>query len=147
MPVTDDQVDTLRALLTGQSEEYLRRFGQLDPEAAKTGFSALVTAGFFEAVYRRFAEEQNKHAKVVEFVGDLRARLDESGRELDARAAERLVLRSLGNEGSVADIDDKTALSTQMTVLAALILDEELAETDLEEFIREVRAVADDWTS
>lgn len=148
MPVTDEQVATLRAQLAGDFAEYERLWAQLDPQTARTGYTSLVAAGFFEAVDRRFAKNGAiaSPAEVVGFVGDVRTRSDRVADELDPKIAERLVMFALG-EGSIADLDDETVAGTQMLLLAALIADEDLDDAGLDEFMAEVRAVADDWTT
>lgn len=144
MPVTDDQVATLRALLTGESEEYQRRLAELDREAAKTGWTGLIAAGFFEAVYRRFARRTNRHAEVIKFVGDARARYADVGKDFDPHAAERLILHSLGVEGSIQDLDDNTVIGIQLTVMGMLVADAQLNEAELDEFIQQVRETANE---
>lgn len=135
---------TLRAHLAGDFEEYERRWEQLDKEAARTEYTALAAAGFFEAVDRRFAKDGTV-GNVIDFVGDVRSRSERLGDEIDPSIAERLIRHALG-DGSIADIDDETLGSTQMLLLAALIFDEQLDDAGLDEFMAEVRAVADEWT-
>ena len=50
MPVTDEQEAALHAQLDGRFDEYERLFDALDPVAARTGYSALVSAAFCTAV-------------------------------------------------------------------------------------------------
>jgi hypothetical protein len=145
--VTDEQVATLRAQLAGNSDEYKRRWEQLDKGSAKVGYTALVAAGFFEAVDRRFAKNSviAGRSDVVGYVGDVRARSERVANELDPHAAERLMLHALG-EGSIADLDDETVAGTQMLIRAALVTDEELDDAELDAFMAEVREVAEEWT-
>jgi hypothetical protein len=42
MPVTDESVATLRALLAGESKEYERLYAQLDPIAKRTGYLPMI---------------------------------------------------------------------------------------------------------
>jgi hypothetical protein len=144
MAIGDDQVATLRAHLAGEFEEYERRWEQLDKEAARTEYTALVAAAFFEAVDRRFAKDGTV-ADVIDFVGDVRSRSEELSDAIDPRIAERLIRHALG-DGSIGDIGDETMGSTQMLLLVALIADEQLDDAGLDEFMTEVRAVADEWT-
>lgn len=145
MSVTDQQVATLRAHLAGDFGEYQRLWPQLDRDAAKTGYTALVAAAFFEAVDRRFAKT-GTGADVIEFVGAVRARFDQSGDDVDPRAAEILIRAVLG-EDEDADLDDDTVAGTQIVLLTALILDEDLDDVGLDEFMAEARKVAEEWTS
>lgn len=145
MAVTDEQVATLKALFAGDVEEHKRLLAGLDPRSASIGYSALITAGFFEAVDRRFAATGTV-ADVIQFVADVRARADEIAQDLDPTLAERIIRHALG-DGSIDDLDDRAVFSAQMVLLGALIGDEQLDEEGLDAFLAEVRAVADEWTA
>jgi hypothetical protein len=144
MAVTADQVAALRAYLTGDLDKYERLVDQLDADAAAAGYSALLAAAFFEAVDRRFAENGTA-ADVVKFVGDVRAKSQRLA-EIDPTVAERLILHSLG-EGSIGDLDNETVISNQFLLLGALIVDEQLDNAGLDQFLAEARTVAEEWTS
>lgn len=143
MPVTAEEVATLRAHLAGDFDEYKRLFSQLDRSTAKTGYTALIAASFFEAVDRRFAQN-GSNSDIIEFVGSVRARFDESGNDIDPNAAEILIRSVLGDD-SDAELDDDTVVSTQITLLTALILDEHLDDAGLDEFLDEARKLANEW--
>jgi hypothetical protein len=145
MPVTDDQVAALKAYLSGDFHQYERIHGRLDPVAAKTGYSALLTATFFEAVDRRFAKGGTA-ADVVEFVGAVRARSEEFATELDPRVAERLIRAMLTDE-DVDDIDVDTKVNSQFLLLYPLVEDQRLDDAGLDELLAEARKLADEWTS
>lgn len=146
MPVTEDQVAALRAQLAGDIDEHEQLFAQLDPTAARTGYTALIAAAFFEAVDRRFAKGSTiaDDADIVEFVGSVRARSEDAAKKIDTRAAERLILHSLG-KGSIDDLDDATVIHTQMLLLAGLVADEQFDNAGLDRFMVEVRTVAEEW--
>jgi hypothetical protein len=148
MAVTDEQVATLRAQLAGDFDEHKRLLEQLDPVAARTGYTALIAAGFFEAVDRRFVREGKvaDDSEIIEFVSSVRARSDEAGAKIDPVAAERLIRHSLGR-GSIADLDDETVISTQMFMLAGLIADEQFDAAGLDGFMAEVREIAEEWSN
>ncbi|MDN3355114.1 hypothetical protein [Actinomadura sp. DC4] len=145
MPVTANQVAALKAYLTGDFDSHKRLFGQLDRTAAQTGYTALLTAAFFEAVDRRFAPD-GKTADVVEFVADVRTRHLTDADEIDPRAAERLILAIFTDE-EVDDIDTETKVSTQIILLYALIVDARLDDAQLDGFLVEASKLADEWTS
>jgi hypothetical protein len=145
MPVTADQVATLRAYLAGDFDSHKRLFGQLDRTAAQTGYTALLAAAFFEAVDRRFAQNGTT-ADVVELVADIRARHLKDADEIDPRAAERLILAMFTDE-EVDDFDTETKVSTQIILLYALITDARLDDAGLDGFLAEARKLADEWTS
>jgi hypothetical protein len=142
--VTADQVAALRAYLTGNFHLYEQLHRQLDPIAAATGFSALLTATFFEAVDRRFATSGTA-SEVTEFVGAVRARSDELSAELDSSAAERLIRAMLTDE-DIDEIDPATRANTQFLLLYPLVEDAYLDEAGLDDLLAEARKLADEWT-
>jgi hypothetical protein len=145
MAVTTDQVATLRAHLAGDYDEYNRLWASLDRKAADSGYAALIAAAFFEAVDRRFTKS-GSGAEVIEFVGSVRVRFDQGGDEIDPQVAETLIRAALGDD-SGAEIDDDSVISTQITLLTALVLDENFDNAGLDEFMEEARRLADEWTS
>ena len=144
MAITAEQVATLRAYLAGDFDEYNRLYERLDPEAARTGYVALIDAAFFKAVDRRFAKD-GTHTDVVEYVADVRARSDRLS-EIDPTAAERLMRAVLG-DGSVDDLDDETRFGTEIILLAALTVDANLDDAELDAFLDDGRKLADKWIS
>jgi hypothetical protein len=139
MPVTDHQVAALRAHVTGDFEEYKRLTSQFDKETDKIGWAALIAAGFYEAVDRRFA---NSSDEIVEYVGSVRARSDRAAEEIDPITAERLIRYALDG-GQDPDVDGRTRALTQMVLLAVLVHDSSYDEQELERFLTEVRRFAD----
>jgi hypothetical protein len=141
MPVTDEQIATLRAHLAGDAEEYQRLWKRLDRDAAKTGYMALLAAAFFEAVDRRFAKDGTV-ADVIEFVAGLRARLGDNADEVDPDVAERLIRDALG-DGTTEDLDEETIVATKVMLLTALISDMQLGGARLDEFMATSRELGD----
>lgn len=143
MPVTDDQAATLRAYLSGNFDEHDRLHRQLDPVAARSGYNALISAAFCEAVERRFANDGTP-ADVVEFVGNVRARSEQLSQEIDPRTAERLILAVYTDE-EIDDIDGNTRLGTQFLLLAALVVEENLDDKGVDKVVASARTLADEW--
>jgi hypothetical protein len=139
--VTDQAVATLRAQLAGDFAEHKQLLGQLEGTGGLDGYMALVAAGFFEAVDRRFGKGTTP-ADVIEFVGDVRSRFDGADDEIDPGAAERLILRVLG-QGSVGDLDGATIRRLQRLLLPVLVADEQLDDAGLDEFLTSARKLAD----
>jgi hypothetical protein len=148
MAVTDEQVATLQAQLAGDVDEHRRLLERLDPVAARTGYTALITAAFFQAVDRRFVRNGRTvdDSEIIQFVGSLRARSKEAGESIDPVAAERLIKHSLGH-GSITDLDGKTVLATRMLMLAGLVADEQFNAASLDSFLAEAREVAEELKS
>ncbi len=146
MAVSADEVATLRAYLSGNMDEYRRMQQQLDPVAARSGYSALIAAAFFEAVDRRFARLGTTTADIIKYVGDVRARSARVSDALDPRAAERVIRHALG-DGSIRDLDHDIVIGVQIVILSALIADERLDDSGLDQFMAEARKLADQWAS
>jgi hypothetical protein len=145
MPVTDDQVATLRAALSDDMERYQQLFSGLDRASAKHGLTALVAAAFGEAAERRFGRDWRR-ADVVAFVGDVRSRSDRLARELDPDISERVIRAVLG-DGSVRDVSDADLGRAQIVLLMGLIADERLEDAGLDAFLADARKLADQLMS
>jgi predicted nucleic acid-binding protein len=141
MPVTDDQVATLRALLGDDMDRYRQLFSGLDRAEAKKGYSALVTAGFVEAVERRFGTSY-QGADIVEFVASVRARSDQVAAELDPDVAER-VIRVVLEDAPVDDLSRNAITGAQLLLLIGLIADAQLDSQGLDQFLAGARKLAD----
>jgi hypothetical protein len=141
MAVTDNQVATLRTFLQGDKAEYNEQLARMDWQTGSLGYSALVTAAFFEAVDRRFTT-QSQPAEVVNYVAEVRSRSADIAAELDPRIAERLIREVLG-DGSTEDIDGKISASTKLYLVAALMSDAGLDTPGLDQFVAKARKMAD----
>lgn len=146
MPVTDDQVATLHALLAGRREEHRQLLNRLDRASANVGYSALLAAGLFEAVERRFIKEGKvaDKAEVISFVASVRERGDELPDLIDPDIAERIILHMLDQGASVSNLDPDTVIQHQLILLAGLIGDAHLSDAELEAFMRKIRHDADE---
>jgi hypothetical protein len=143
MPVTDEQVATLRAYLAGDFDTHKRLFGQLDGASARVGYPALVTAAFCEAVERRFAKSGTT-SDVIEFVGEVRSRHLKNADEIESRVAERIILAIFTDE-EVGDLDAEIKFHTQFILLLPLIDDEQFDDAGLDMFMGEARKLANQW--
>ncbi|MDQ2875857.1 MAG: hypothetical protein M3Y33_14130 [Actinomycetota bacterium] len=142
--ITDLQAATLRAQLAGHMDEHLRLLDQLDGPA-RAGYRTLVSAAFFEAARQRFPEGTSP-ADVIEYVGDIRSRLEGAADSIDPRIAERLILAVFTDE-QIDDIDAVTNFRTQLLLLGALIAGENPGEARLDQFLARARKLADQWLS
>ena len=144
MPVTDEQEATLHAQLAGRLDEHKQQLNALDPVAARTGYSALVSAAFTIAASDRFPEG-TPTPDVIEYVGDVRSRT-EGAAKIDPTLAERLLL-AITSDGKVGDVDPRTSFQAQLVLLAALIADAQPDEAELDRFMIRARRLADRWLS
>ena len=144
MAITDDQVATLRAQLTGQNEEHVRLLNQLDTEEAQRNYVTLVTAAFFEAVDRKFIVNGKvaENAEIVNFIAHQREIHPDSADALDPEAAEMMVLDALG-KGSMESLDVETVFGTQILLLAALVGEARYSDDELDAFLAKARTEAD----
>jgi hypothetical protein len=141
--VTGEQVATLRSYLSGDFSDYEQRRSQIDQSPDRTGYAALVSAAFCEAVERRFTR-QDPPERVIEFVADTRARFDRDGSQIDPRAAERMI-RAVYTDEPIDDIDGAARGRAQVILLAALINSEQLDDAGLDAFLVDARKLADQW--
>jgi hypothetical protein len=141
--VTPEQVAALRTLLVRDFAEHKRLIAQIGEAGAWKGYNELISAAFFEAVYRRFAQQYTT-ADIIGYVAEIRTRLADPDRGIDPDVAERLIRQALG-EDSVSGIDKKTLIHTEGVVLAALIMDEQMDGAELDAFMAHAREVADRW--
>jgi hypothetical protein len=145
MPVTDDQVAALRALLSDDMSSYRQLFDGLDRAEAKKGYPALVTAAFGIAVERRFGTSYQPE-DVVSFVADVRARSDRLASRLDPNVAERVIQAVLGH-GTTRGLDKQALTSAKLLLLGGLIADAQLDDAGLDDFLAAARKLADQLMS
>jgi hypothetical protein len=145
MPITDEQVAVLRAQLAGRSDEHKRLLNRLDTPEAQSGYIALVTGAFFEAVDRRFITKDKvaDNSEVIDFIAYQRSAHPVAAEQLDPDVAEQVVLHALGKGSISEDVDGETLLGTKILLLAALTADADLSEAELEAFLAKARTEAD----
>lgn len=148
MTITDNQVAALHAQLAGRFDEYRRLLSDMTKEEANVGFAALVAAGFFEAIRRRFIRdgEPASDAEVIEFVADSRGRTTNAAKIIVPDIAELIINLSLGKLPIDAKegIDDNVSFKIKTLLLALLIADEDFSEVELEDFLVNVRELAEE---
>jgi hypothetical protein len=144
MVVSDDQVAALRAFLALEPYETERLTKQLVETDRLEGYGELVYAAFVAAVRRRFSPTWTV-PDVIRFVGTARARLLNDEIEIDPRTAEILMRRALG-DGIVAERDEEARTRAQIFLLGEMVVDEELDDDGLDEFLATARVLADQLT-
>ncbi|XRQ02702.1 hypothetical protein ACN3XK_39605 [Actinomadura welshii] len=145
MKITDQQVAALRAQLSGQSaEEHLRLFNELD-ESDHVGYAALLASALFEAIQRRFVKDDETvdHADIIDFIASVRERSEDSPDSVNPDIAEKIILHATG-QGSISGIDDSAITRHQVILLAALVAREKYNEEELDAFLVQVRADAEE---
>jgi hypothetical protein len=145
MPVTDEQVAALRALLSDDMDRHRQIYAGLDRDSGMKGYQALVTAALGVAVDRRFGTSYQP-ADIVAFVADVRARSDRLASDIDPDIAERVIYAVLGH-GTVRGLDNDMVPRAKLVLLAGLIADARLDDTGLDEFLTAARKLADQLMS
>ena len=140
MPVTDDQVAVLRAILRDDLDLYRQLYARLDRAEVKRGYLALITAAFAEAVERRFGA--GCQAAAAEFVTALRACSARVAEAVDPGIAEQLI-RLVFEDVSLDGLDEKAVARAKFLVLAGLIADARLDDAGLDEFLAAARKLGD----
>jgi hypothetical protein len=140
VPVTDEQVVTLRAFLIFDPV-YERLTRELAGTGRWQGFSELVVSGFVTAVRRRFSPAWTS-AQIVRFTAQVRNGLRPHGVDLDPLATEILLRQALGDR-ITTNHDDTTHAQVMLYVLGELIVSEHLDPVGLDAFLAEARALAD----
>jgi hypothetical protein len=141
MPITDAQAEVLRAYLAGNWELYQQLFRELDRAEAGREYSALITAAFVEAVWRRFGKNYTQ-ADIITFVADARSRSERGAEALDPEVGERMINAVLG-DATTQGISREAKVGAQVLLLTALIVDEHMEEAGLEAFLAKARNGAD----
>ncbi len=141
MAVTDLQVATLRAQLTGNLEEHRRLLAQFDEKSDGRPYVMLTNAAFIEAAERKFTSDTTAD-DIIQFVADVRSRSERIGGSMDPRVAERVLLAAVA-DADIGDLDPREVRRSQTILLNALIVDENLDGADLDEFIATARGLAD----
>ena len=144
MPVTDDVVATLRALLSGDSENFQRRNAALDrSEEGNRAYTALILASFIDAVERKFTA-QSPRDSIIDYVADVRSRSPEAADSVDPGAAERLIQMVFDDDVDISDLDGNTRVRMELALLFALITDEDLDDEALDKFLAGARKLANE---
>lgn len=141
MPVTDDQVATLRALLANDRDRHEQLYAGLDRAEVGKGYNALVAASFGQAALRRFGGGYTQ-ADIVTFVGYLRAKSPGVSESLDPEAAE-LMLNAVLGSASTRGLSREDRATAQILLLMGLIADEHLDDAGLDAFLADARKLAD----
>ncbi|RFS82493.1 hypothetical protein D0T12_27230 [Actinomadura spongiicola] len=146
MKITDEHVATLRAQLSGDTDEYARRLDELVSTETQATYTTLITAAFFEAVDRRFVINGKTAGdrEIIDFVATKREINPIAAERLDPVIAEQVLAHALGKGSIPGDIDSDTLMETQVLLLAALIGEADLSESELEAFLAKARAEADE---
>ena len=142
MPVTDAQVQALRAFLDRAFDEMPALAYQLG-DAEIAGYLCLADAALSLLSCRRFPLYSN--ADVVRYVASVRRErlADGSAYDIDPVVSEQVMRSSLDVAGPPHSAEER--LRAVIALLGALSAAEPHTATDVDELLREARALADQW--
>ncbi|MEQ4306244.1 hypothetical protein ABNF97_33505 [Plantactinospora sp. B6F1] len=127
----------------GDADSYRRHCAELDAEGWD-GFGEVVGAAFFIAADRAFASNVST-GEVIRFVADARAEIQDTGFDLDPKAAETLILAAkTGKADALEQLDQQTIIENEMLLLWKFLGD--LEDEELNGFLRDVDTLAEQWS-
>jgi hypothetical protein len=145
MPVSDEQVEALRAFLALESDQVRRLTKQLVEAGRAEGYGELVYAAFVSAIRRHFSPTWTL-TEVIRFVASMRTRLLADDTDIDPLTAEILIKRALGDR-IATELDEKSRARVQILLLIELVADETLDDVGLDAFLAQARSLADQMTT
>ena len=144
MVVTDEMVDAIRVLLSGDGEEFRRLNAAIDrSDEAQRAYTALVLAAFAAAVERNFVPQVTRDT-IIDYVADVRSRSSDVAEDIDPDAAERLIAMVFDDDINIDDLSNATRVRLQGLLLYALISDEGLDDAATDRFLDGARKLADE---
>jgi hypothetical protein len=143
VPVTDEQMAALRAHLALRPDEFKQHHETLVRNDDLAGYGELIFAAFVMAARRRFVPSWTV-PDIIGFVVAARIRLREAGIDIDPRTSEALLRRALGEDVSIG-LDEAAVGRAQIFLLGEMVIDEQLDDVGLDEFLERARDLADGW--
>jgi hypothetical protein len=148
MIVSDRHIAALHSFLTDDYEVWLQTHQQLIDSDDAEGYGVLVHAAFTRAAFRKFSPSWSL-PDVIQFVGDVRAKVAPYAHEIDALIAENLLRQAIGDESLATDalsnVDVQAVATAEGILLQAMIYDAGLDGVELEDFIKDATMHANNW--
>jgi hypothetical protein len=141
MTISGAQLAALRAALAGDGHAFEGLVGE-SAIGFDEKFAVLTASAFVVAVRRRFREKWSI-GDVIGFVGTLRARNEAEHADVDAGAAEHVLISALTGQPMRGEFGDLDKGYAQFALLAELVSD--LDEGELRALLEEARDRADQW--
>lgn len=142
MPVADDEVAALRALLKGDVDRHNELFSTIDRDRVARYYTALISAAFGVAVMRRFGKSHT-HRDMIEFVAETRAKSENLAARIDPDAGEKVIGAVLG-EATTQGLAEDAKFDAQFQLLVSLAVAEHLEDAGLDAFLSDARNMADE---
>ena len=146
--VSDMHVAAMRTFLVEGPDVWLERYGERLQEEVHSGFSLLTYYALTKAVRVKFSPTYS-FPQVIRYVADLRLSLGEGASELDPRVAEGFIRYMLGDDTYDGrppfGADQVTMVRAEFHLLLAIVLEADLDQAELDEFIDGSAALAREW--
>lgn len=142
MNVSAEQLASVRAYVTGDTDEFERISGAFNASEGRIN-GALISAAFYLAASKRFAVEDAK-SEVISFVSELRSSSTEVADAINPHIAERLLLSTVADE-EIDDIAGETKGKHISLLLVALVKDSKVSETELDGLLDGAGTLAEKW--
>lgn len=143
MTVTAEQLASVRAYVTGDTNEFKRITDAFDATEGRVN-GALISAAFYLAASKRFAVADPK-SEIISFVSDLRSTsAEEVADAINPHIAERLLLTTVADE-DIDDIDDEVRGKLISLLLVAMVKEANFEGSELDGFLVEAGRLAEKW--
>jgi hypothetical protein len=139
--VSHAQVAVLRAALTGDVQA-LEMLSELSGAASEEELSILATTAFIKAARKRFAPTWSG-SDVIRFIGQVRAGRQREHSDIDAAAAEQMLISALGDTPLRGRFDEFAKGYAQAVLLRELT--SQLDTEQLHTLLEEAREQANGW--
>lgn len=140
MIIRPELKEYIRTLVRGENDANDQVEVLLD-EDGWDGFPRFLAALFFLAVERRF-DDHPEPAEVIKFVAELRADLSRGGPDIDAAAAETLII-SILDPSIDYTIQQEMIGKIQAATVYKVLADENPSDADLDAFLNEAALLAE----
>jgi hypothetical protein len=141
LPVTDDHLKALRALLAMETDEYEQAADRIMGTESPRHFNVILASAFTVAAHRRFAQGYSL-PDIIQLVADQRTRFDDSADDFEPLVGEQLLISVLTGTPAI-DLDEEAKAQAQIALLIGLVDDENLDDVGLSEFVEEARQAAE----
>ncbi|WP_344954330.1 hypothetical protein [Actinomadura miaoliensis] len=146
MQVTDEHVKALRSYLLEEPEVWIPLHKRLLESGRAQGYELLIWAAFVLLVRRMFSPTWSLD-KVIRYVAGVRASFGEQAGLIDARVAESLMRRALGDEANTGEAldraGDESKAHAQLMMLMALASDANFDDSALDDLLNSARELAE----
>lgn len=144
----DQQVAGLHALLAERADESRYQLADLGHDELNAGYTAVISAAFFELARRRFSKdgEPAGDAEIIDFVAEARGRTTGAAETIDPEVAEIAINVVLGKlpPDAYDHVADDAGFRAKSLLVAIMVADEDFGKAELDAFMTRVRSLTED---